>query len=82
MSPYELRALRYLWRGLLDLIEEDNSELLVRMGLAKVIGGSLEITEAGTHRFMVERHRSDVALAGSSRLAATAATSPTEGRAA
>jgi hypothetical protein len=48
LSPYELRALRYLWRGLLDLIEEDNSELLVRMGLAKVnTGGTLEITRPG-----------------------------------
>ena len=81
MSPYELRALRYLWRGLLDLIEEDNSELLVRMGLAKVIGGSLEITEAGTRRFTVERHRTDFALAGASPLAAFAATSPSDGRA-
>ena len=29
------------------------------MGLAKIgIEGTLEITEAGTHRFTVERHRS------------------------
>jgi hypothetical protein len=37
------------------------------MGLAKVgIEGTLEITEAGTHRFSVERHRSAFAFAGAS----------------
>ena len=83
MSAYELRALRYLWRGLPELIEEANRELLVRMGFAKVnIGGSLEITEDGTHRFKVERHRSDFALASASTPAAIAATNPSEGRAA
>ena len=82
MSTYELRALRYLWRGLLDLIEEDNRDLLVRMGLAKVnIKGTLEITEDGRHRFAVERHRSDFALAGTIPPAAIAATNPSERRA-
>jgi hypothetical protein len=65
MSALELRALRYLWRGLPDLVDEANRELLVRMGLARVnIGGTLDITEAGAHRFTVERHRSDLRLAG------------------
>ena len=83
MSAYELRALRYLWRGMPQFIEEANGELLVRMGLAKVnIGGTLKITEAGTHRFTVERHRSDLALAGASPSAAIAASTPREGRAA
>ena len=83
MSAYALRALRYLRRGLPDLIEEANRELLVRMGLAKVnTGGTLEITEAGTHRFTVERHRSDFALAGGKVGLAIAATSPSKSRAA
>ena len=81
MSAYELRALRYLWRGKPDLIEEAHRKLLVRMGLATVnIRGTLEITEAGTHRFTVERHRSDFALAGAAPPAAIAATSPSKGR--
>jgi hypothetical protein len=67
MSADELRALRYLWRGLPKLVGEAHTELLVRMGLAKVgIEGTLEITEAGTHRFMVERHRSAFAFSGAS----------------
>jgi hypothetical protein len=37
------------------------------MGLAKVnVEGTLEITQAGTHRFTVERHRSASVLAGAS----------------
>jgi hypothetical protein len=67
MSADELRALRYLWRGLPTLVGQAHTELLVRMGLAKVgIEGSLEITEAGTHRFMVERHRSALAFVDAS----------------
>jgi len=67
MSADELRALRYLWRGLPKLVGEAQTALLVRMGLAKVgIEGTLEITEAGTHRFTVERHSSAVAFAGAS----------------
>ena len=67
MSADELCALRYLWRGLPKLVGEAQTELLVRMGLAQVgIEGILEITEAGTHRFMVERHRSALAFAGAS----------------
>ena len=67
MSADELRALRYLWRGLPKLVGEAHTELLVRMGLAKVgIEGTLEITEAGTHRFTVERHRSAFAFAAAS----------------
>ena len=59
MSPHELRALRYLWRGLPELVEEAHGTLLVRMGLAKInSGGTLEITDDGTQRFEVERHRS------------------------
>jgi hypothetical protein len=82
MSAYEIRSLRYLWRGLPELIAEAHRELLVRMGLARVnIGGTLEITEAGTQRFTSERQRSDIALAGASPPEATAATSPREGRA-
>ena len=80
MSPCELRALRYLWRGHPELVEEANRELLVRMGLAKVnIAGTLEITEAGTHRFTVERHRSDFALAGANSIGIIAAARPGEG---
>lgn len=57
MNAYELRALRYLWRGLPELVEEAHREFLVRIGLAKInIRGTLEITEAGTHLFTVERH--------------------------
>jgi hypothetical protein len=64
MSADELRALRYLWRGLPELVGEAHTELLVRMGLAKVsLEGTLKITEAGTHRFTLERHRSALALA-------------------
>ena len=67
MSADELRALRYLWRGLPKLVGEAHTEHLVRMGLAKVsIEGTLEITEAGTHRFTVERHRSAFSFAGAS----------------
>lgn len=67
MSADELRALRYLWRGLPKFVGEAHTELLVRMGLAKVgIEGTLEITEAGMHRFSVERHRSAFAFAGAS----------------
>ena len=67
MSADELRALRYLWRGLPKLVGETHTELLVRMGLAKVnVEGTLEITQAGTHRFTVERHRSASVLAGAS----------------
>jgi hypothetical protein len=67
MSADELRALRYLWRGLPKLVGETHTGLLVRMGLAKVnVEGTLEITQAGTHRFTVERHRSASALAGAS----------------
>jgi hypothetical protein len=59
MSAHELRALRYLWRGLPQYVEEDCRQLLVRMGLAKVgIEGTLEITEAGKHRFTTERNAS------------------------
>ena len=77
MSAYELRALRYLWRGRPELVEEAHRELLVRMVLAKVnIGGTLEITEVGTHRFTVERHRSDFALAGASYLLQEEPSSP------
>jgi hypothetical protein len=47
------------------------------MGLAAVnIKGTLQITQDGTHRFMVERHRSDFALASASPPAAIAAMSP------
>ena len=67
MSADELRALRYLWRGLPKLVGKAHTEFLVRMGLAKVsIEGTLEITEAGTHRFTVERHRSAFSFAGAS----------------
>jgi hypothetical protein len=67
MSADELRALRYLWRGLPKLVGGAHTELLVRMGLAKVgIEGTLEITEAGTHRFTVERHRLALSFAGAS----------------
>lgn len=67
MSADELRALRYLWRGLPKLVGEAHTELLVRAGLAKVGSeGTLEITEAGTHRFTVERHRSAFSFAGAS----------------
>ena len=77
MSACELRALRYLWRGLPDFIEKANKELLVRLGLANVnVGGTLEITEVGTHRFTVERHRSDFALAGASYLLQEEPSSP------
>jgi len=59
MSACEIRALRYLWRGLPNLVEGTDGELLVRMGLARVNSrGTLEITEDGRHRFTVERHRS------------------------
>lgn len=82
MNVYELRALRYLWRGRLELVEEAHRELLVRMGLATVnIRGTLQITKDGTHRFMVERHRSDFALASARPPAAIAAASSSEGRA-
>ena len=65
MSADELRALRYLWRGLPKLVGKAHTEFLVRMGLAKVsIEGTLEITAAGTRRFTVERHRSAFAFAG------------------
>ena len=81
MSAYELRALRYLWRGRPELVEEAHRELLIRLGLATVdIGGALQITEDGTHRFMVERHRSDFALVGASSPAALAAASPGGGQ--
>lgn len=80
MTAYELRALRYLWRGRPELVEEAHRELLVRMGLAVNIGGTLQITEDGTHRFMVERQRSDFALASAS--PPIAATSSSEARAA
>jgi hypothetical protein len=77
MSAFELRALRYLWRGLPELVEEAHREHLVRSGLAKVnIGGALEITEAGTHRFTVERRRSDFASAGATGLQRLQSTSP------
>jgi hypothetical protein len=59
MNACELRALRYLWRNLPQYIERDHAELLVRTGLAKVsVGGNLEITEDGRHRFSMERYRS------------------------
>jgi len=80
MSAHELRALRYLVRKMPQFIEEANRELLIRIGLAKVnTGGTLEITEAGTHRFTLERNRSDFALAGAS---PPSATSPGGGQAA
>src|SRR5262245_31655539 len=80
MSANELRALRYLWRGHPELVEEANRELLVRMGLARInISGTLEITKAGTNRFTVERHRSDFALAGASSIATIVATRASEG---
>jgi hypothetical protein len=82
MNAYELRALRYLWRGVPQFIDEANRELLISMGLARVnIEETLQITEAGTHRFMVERHRSDLALAVAGPSAAIAASSPRQGRA-
>jgi len=67
MSAHELRSLRYLWRGLSQYIEEDHRELLVRMGLAKVgIRRTLEITEAGKHRFTAERYTSPPGAIGAS----------------
>jgi len=58
MNAYDVRALSYLWWRLPQYIEEDYRELLVRMGLAKVnTEGTLEITEDGKRRFMVERYR-------------------------
>jgi hypothetical protein len=65
MSAQELRALRYLWRGLPQYIEEDHRQLLVRMGLARVgIEETLEITEAGRHRFTAERYASSPVAIG------------------
>ncbi|GEP61526.1 hypothetical protein RSO01_86920 [Reyranella soli] len=58
MNAYDVRALSYLWWHLPQYIEEDYGQLLVRIGLAKVnTRGTLEITEEGMRRFMVERYR-------------------------
>ena len=55
MSPFEVRALRCVGKGLPDAITPDHRDLLIRMQLAKVNGtGLLELTEDGRRRLAVE----------------------------
>jgi hypothetical protein len=51
LSPLEVSALRRADDGLADLISQQDRDLLIRMGLAKVNGlGRLKVTEAGKQR--------------------------------
>jgi hypothetical protein len=54
----EVSALRRVNDGLADLISQQDRDLLIRMGLAKLNGlGRLKVTPAGKQRLAAERTR-------------------------
>ncbi len=58
LSPLEMSALRRAQNGLADLISQQDRDLLIRMGLAKVNAlGRLKVTEAGRQRLAAGRKR-------------------------